>query len=54
MERLAEARRSSLCELLDGWGPDEHEELARLIQKLAKELLADDEKLLSEVHAAVA
>jgi EmrB/QacA subfamily drug resistance transporter len=34
-ERLVAARRAGLCELLDGWDPDEHAELRTLLDRLA-------------------
>jgi DNA-binding MarR family transcriptional regulator len=42
LEKLVEARREDLNELLEGWSPEEHEELARLLERLARELLRDD------------
>ncbi len=52
IDQLSEARRAGLSELLDGWDPDLHPELAELVRQLAQSLLADDEKLLEEVRAA--
>jgi DNA-binding MarR family transcriptional regulator len=40
--RLVAARRQALAELLDGWSPEQHEELARMLGRLARELLQDD------------
>jgi DNA-binding MarR family transcriptional regulator len=42
IERLAAARRQSLAELLGGWSPEQHEELVRMLGRLARELLQDD------------
>ncbi len=46
MERLTEARRSGLEDLLEGWDPMEHPELEALVRRLAGILMADDDKLL--------
>jgi AAA ATPase domain/Bacterial transcriptional activator domain len=40
--RLVAARRQALGELLDGWSPEQHEELARMLGRLARKLLQDD------------
>jgi EmrB/QacA subfamily drug resistance transporter len=40
--RLVEARRAGHCRHLDGWSPEEHPELARLLSRLAEESLGDD------------
>jgi DNA-binding MarR family transcriptional regulator len=42
IERLVAARRQSLAELLQGWSPEQHEELARMLGRVARELLQDD------------
>ena len=42
LEKLVEARREELAEHLEGWSPEEHEELARLLGRLARELLRSD------------
>jgi DNA-binding MarR family transcriptional regulator len=39
-ERLVAVRRAGLRTLLDGWNPDEHPELRRLIDELARDLVA--------------
>jgi DNA-binding MarR family transcriptional regulator len=44
--RLLAARRDGLAELLAGWSPERHLELAALLRRLARELLADDARLL--------
>ncbi|WP_405580977.1 DHA2 family efflux MFS transporter permease subunit [Streptomyces sp. NBC_01190] len=41
-DRLTEARRSVLAELLGDWDPDGHDELAALVVKLSKELCGGD------------
>jgi EmrB/QacA subfamily drug resistance transporter len=41
-DRLIAARRDRLAELLEGWSPEQHEELGRLISRLARDLVADD------------
>jgi hypothetical protein len=35
------ARRKGLAELLSDWSPEQHEELAGLLSRLARELVAD-------------
>ncbi|MEW2352489.1 MFS transporter [Spirillospora sp. NPDC029432] len=40
--RLVAARRAGLARHLEGWEPEEHPELARLLSKLADESLGDD------------
>src|SRR6266540_1626894 len=39
-ERLVTARCAGLRELLDGWNPDEHPELRRLIDELGRDLVS--------------
>jgi EmrB/QacA subfamily drug resistance transporter len=39
-ERLVAVRRAGLRTLLDGWNPDDHPELRRLIDELARDLVA--------------
>jgi EmrB/QacA subfamily drug resistance transporter len=41
LERLVEAGRGQLCDLLDGWEPDRDEELNGALQKLARGLVAE-------------
>jgi hypothetical protein len=41
LERLVTARRERLSEHLDGWSPEQHEELARVLTRLARELVGD-------------
>jgi DNA-binding MarR family transcriptional regulator len=48
MASLTEARRSGLTELLEGWDPDDHPELVEMVRHLAEELMADDDRLLSD------
>ena len=38
-ERLVAIRSAGLRELLDGWNPDEHPELKRVIDELARDLV---------------
>jgi EmrB/QacA subfamily drug resistance transporter len=52
LDRLVAARRDGLAELLDGWRPDEHPELALALRNLARELLAEDEQLLDVAGAS--
>ncbi len=46
VDRLTAARRDGLTELLAGWSPGEHPELARRLEQLARDLLADDNHLI--------
>jgi DNA-binding MarR family transcriptional regulator len=48
IERLTEARRSGLTELLEGWDPQEHPELIHMVKDLASSLLADDDRMLKD------
>jgi hypothetical protein len=41
LDRLVAARRERLCEHLEGWSPDEHEELARTLNRLARDLVGE-------------
>jgi EmrB/QacA subfamily drug resistance transporter len=53
-EKLTEARRSGLTQLLEGWNPEEHPEVIELVKQLAHSLLADDEKLVADAMPRVA
>jgi len=46
LDRLTAARRDGLVELLAGWDPEHHPELAQRLQELAHDLLADDDRML--------
>ncbi len=48
IDRVLTARRAGLTELLEGWDPEDHPELAEMVRQLARELLADDKKLLAD------
>jgi EmrB/QacA subfamily drug resistance transporter len=48
IERLTEARRGGLTELLEGWNPQEHPEVIDMVKELAGALLADDERLVAD------
>jgi DNA-binding MarR family transcriptional regulator len=48
IDRLTAARRDGLAELLSGWNPAEHPELAARLRELAHELLADDARMLRD------
>jgi len=48
IERLKEARRSGLTELLEGWSPEEHPEVIEMVKNLASSLLADDTQLVQD------
>jgi EmrB/QacA subfamily drug resistance transporter len=39
--RLLEARREGLCELLEGWAPEEHDDVMALLERLAKDLVTE-------------
>jgi hypothetical protein len=39
--RLLEARREGLCELLEGWAPEEHDEVMALLERLARDLVTE-------------
>ena len=41
VDRLADARRARLAELFAEWGPDRHEELAALLDRIARELVPE-------------
>jgi DNA-binding MarR family transcriptional regulator len=46
LERLRAARRDDLAELLEGWSPYQHPELAARLQILAVELIDQDAEKL--------
>jgi DNA-binding MarR family transcriptional regulator len=48
IDRLTEARRSGLTDLLEGWNPTEHPEVIDMVKHLASALLADDERLVED------
>jgi DNA-binding MarR family transcriptional regulator len=48
VDKLTEARRTGLTELLEGWNPEEHPEVIEMVKNLAKALLADDERLVAD------
>jgi len=48
LERLTEARRNGLTELLEGWNPEEHPEIIEMVKELAHALLADDERMVAD------
>jgi DNA-binding MarR family transcriptional regulator len=52
--RLETARRAGLTELLQGWDPEVHPEIGDMVRRLARDLLADDEKLLADVSGTSA
>lgn len=41
-DKLVAARREGLAELLEGWSPEQHEEVARLLGRLADELVREE------------
>ena len=54
LDKLTEARRTGLTELLDGWNPEEHPEIIAMVKDLAHSLLADDERLVADAMPHVA
>ena len=46
VERLVDARRAGLTELLEGWDLDTNTEVVAMVRQLAHELMADDQKML--------
>jgi EmrB/QacA subfamily drug resistance transporter len=48
LEKLTEARRRGLTDLLEGWNPEEHPEVIAMVKDLAHSLLADDERLVAD------
>ena len=48
LDKLTEARRRGLTELLEGWNPEEHPEIIEMVKDLAHSLLADDERLVAD------
>jgi EmrB/QacA subfamily drug resistance transporter len=51
IEQLTAARRAGFNELLEGWDPEAHPEIEDLVRRLARVLLADDDKLLADARA---
>ncbi len=49
--RLLEARRQALAEFVQGWSLEENPELRTLVERLSRQLLADDTRLLEDVSA---
>jgi EmrB/QacA subfamily drug resistance transporter len=50
ISRLADARRSGLTELLEGWNLEEHPEVIEMVKQLAGSLLADDKRLVADAQ----
>ncbi len=48
LDRLTDARRNSLTELLEGWDLEQHPEVIEMVKNLAHSLLADDERLVAD------
>jgi DNA-binding MarR family transcriptional regulator len=48
IERLTEARRRGLTELLEGWNPQEHPEVIDMVRELAGALMADDKRMVED------
>jgi EmrB/QacA subfamily drug resistance transporter len=53
VEKLVAERRAGIARLLDGWGPEEHQELAALISQLAHELEREPSADLARASALV-
>ena len=53
LDKLTEARRAGLTELLEGWNPEEHPEIIEMVKDLAHSLLADDERLVADAMPPV-
>jgi DNA-binding MarR family transcriptional regulator len=51
LEKLTEARRNGLTELLEGWNPEEYPEIIEMVKELAHALLADDERMVADAMA---
>jgi EmrB/QacA subfamily drug resistance transporter len=49
-DQLLAARRDGLTDLLSGWSPIDHPELAELLRTLAQQLLVDDNRMLAEAR----
>jgi DNA-binding MarR family transcriptional regulator len=47
-EKLIAERRAGLERLLDGWSPEQHTEVAALLQKLARELTGEPDQSVGE------
>jgi len=56
LDKLTEARRNGLTELLEGWNPEDHPEVIEMVKELAHALLADDERMVADAmpHAPAA
>jgi EmrB/QacA subfamily drug resistance transporter len=49
--RVLEARREGLCELLEGWAPEEHDDVMALLERLAKDLVTEAPDVRAPVAA---
>lgn len=54
VEQLAAARRAGLAELLEGWDPEAHPEVITMVRRLARSLMADDDKLVADMRPPTA
>jgi EmrB/QacA subfamily drug resistance transporter len=54
VDRLTDARRDGLSDLLDGLSPGQHPELTEMLRTLARDLLADDDALLRDAEPVAA
>ncbi|MGH9075211.1 MAG: hypothetical protein ACRDZQ_14005, partial [Acidimicrobiales bacterium] len=56
LDRLVAARREGLAKLVEGWSPDLHAELAQLLARMARDLVADPSpgNVLDKEHRPVA
>jgi len=53
LERLAEARRSGLRDLLEGWDAESNPEVTEMVRQLARSLMADDERFVADAEKAL-
>ncbi len=53
-DRLVDARRATLTEVLEGWDTEQHPEVLDMVRRLAHQLMADDERLLADARGVAA
>jgi EmrB/QacA subfamily drug resistance transporter len=52
--RVIDARREGLCELLEGWAPEKHDDVMALLERLARDLVTEAPDVRPRPVAAVA
>ena len=52
--RVLDARREGLCELLEGWAPEKHDDVMALLERLARDLVTEAPDVRPRPVAAVA